>query len=128
METEPKPRRQRKRFRESEKRSVVTAWRESGLPAKAFAKQAGLNASNLFRWQSELERQTLPPVASQASASFVELQVARPEASPSVHGQATVSPHFEIEGPFGLRVRVFPGADAETLFRLLAMLPGGDRC
>lgn len=106
----------------------MTAWRNSGLSATAYAKQAGLNPSNLFRWQTEFERQTHPPVASQASASFVELQVTRPEAAPSVQNQAPIAPHFEIEGPFGLRVRVYPGADAETLFRLLSMLPGGDRC
>jgi transposase-like protein len=129
-----KTKRHRKRFRDAERRRIVAEWRQSGLSAYAFAKQAGVNASNLWRWASDVERQTLPAVASVApirSESFVELQLSRPEAAPSApitRLPMQVQPHFEIEGPLGLRVRVYPGADVETLCRLLSALPGGDRC
>jgi transposase-like protein len=132
VETDSKSTRPRKKFRESERRRLVTAWRESGLSASAFAKQAGVNTSNLWRWASVIEKHTVPIVTPTNSASFVEVQLSRPEPSPVVppmrQTTQTHQPHFEIEGPLGLRVRVYPGADVETLCRLLSALPGGDRC
>ena len=108
METEPRKR--RRRFSEEERRQLVAAWRKSGQSAAAFAEEHKMNASNLWRWASELERVGQQRQPNAAPASFVEVQVARA----SDAGGGEPSPHFQIEGPFGLRVRVYPGADVDA--------------
>jgi transposase-like protein len=122
---EAEPRKRRRRFSEEERQQLIAAWRKSGQSAATFAQQNGMNASNLWRWASELERVGPQGQTNAAPASFVEVQVSR---ASEAGGGGEPSPHFQIEGPFGLRVRVYPGADVETLTRLLAALPGSGRC
>lgn len=128
METESKKR--RRRFSEQDRRQLIAAWRKSGESASKFAESRGVNASNLWRWASALEQTEGTPLKAAARPTgFVELRVDA-SAGRAVAERTDVerAPQFQIEGPFGLRVRVYPGADIETLTRLLAALPGSGRC
>jgi transposase len=129
METEPKKRR-RRRFSEQDRLQLIAAWRKSGESASKFAESRGVHASNLWRWASALEQaEETPSKAAARPTGFVELRVDA-SAGRAVAERTDVepAPQFQIEGPFGLRVRVYPGADVETLTRLLAALPGSGRC
>jgi transposase len=128
METESKKR--RRRFSEQDRLQLIAAWRKSGESAAKFAGSRGVHASNLWRWASAREQaEGTPSKAAARSASFVELRVdASAGRAPVDRSDVEPAPHFQIEGPFGLRVRVYPGADVETLTRLLAALPVSGRC
>jgi transposase-like protein len=135
---ETRPGKQRRRFSEQERQQLVAAWRKSGLSADEFSQKAGLGRSNLWRW-SRAQRDTDTPrrrdnerrqEAAKAS-SFIELQVghaARIERPAAAMRTSVQTPVFEVEAPFGLRVRVYAGADAETLRHLFDLLPGAARC
>jgi transposase-like protein len=53
----PAPHRRRHRSR-AEKQRLVEAWIASGQSSRAFAEQAELSASNLWRWKRELSAGT----------------------------------------------------------------------
>jgi transposase-like protein len=133
---EARPKRRRARFNKQEIQQLLAAWHKSGMSAAAFAQQAGVNKSNLWRWTRSVgqdpERRVKAgrPGRGEARGSrFIEVRVDRDSKRSAAAATAPEHvPHFEIEGPFGMRVRVYPGADAETLGRLLAALPGGARC
>jgi transposase len=128
METEPKKR--RRRFGEQERLQLIAAWRRSGESAAKFAASRGVHASNLWRWASALEQAEATPLKAAARPTgFVELRAdAGAGRTTAERTEAAPARHFLIEGPFGLRVHVYPGADVETLTRLLAALPVSGRC
>ena len=130
METQARKR--RRRFSEQERKQLIAAWRESGMSAAKFSERAGVNKSNLWRWASEFETTTPPrrtTAVRQAKPRFIELRVNQPmervDAAVSADGHA---PLVDVTGPLGMRVRVYAGADVETLSRLLAALSAGARC
>ena len=98
----------------------VERWMDSGLTAKEFAAEAGLNPSTLSYWKWRL-RAKRPATARQATAksarhavsplSFVEVTKAVAAAEP-----------FEIDLGSGVRVRVPGSFDADALNRLLGVL------
>jgi|SRR3954452_9160485 transposase len=98
----------------------VTRWKKSGLTAKVFAAELGINAGTLQYWQYKLkygDRLDKPPRPGTRSdaivASLVEV------AAPAV---ATEAPRFEVELGNGRRVWVAVGFDGEALRMLLAIL------
>ena len=114
----------------------VERWRDSGLTAKEFAAEAGLKATALYYWNSQLaaasarvdpgglDENTKPDVRSRRSraarsglrsstpSSFVELPVA-----------AVASASVMVELVVGeVRVLVAPGFDEVTLTRVVRVL------
>lgn len=101
-------------------RSRVARWNESGLTAKEFSAEQGINAGTLQHWQYKLkygDRLDKPPKPGTQSNAIVAslVEVAAPDV-------AEVDQRFEIELGNGRRVRVGAGFDAEALRRLLAVV------
>jgi transposase len=103
----------------AEWRRRVARWKSSGLTAREFAAEMGINAGTLYSWQykvkygDRLDRPPKPGTRSDAIvASLVEV------AAPAV---AVVAERFEIELRNGRQVRVAAGFDAEALRALLAV-------
>lgn len=97
----------------------VERWKESGLTAKEFAAETGINASTLQFWRYKLrkpgpasERARRPRVTSAILSSIVEV---RPAAT---SGDA----RFEVELANGRRLRVPAVYDASALRALMAVL------
>jgi transposase len=101
-------------------RRRVQRWKESGLTAKEFAAEIGINAGTLQFWQYKLKRgagQTRgarPRRSSEAILSSL-VEVRAP-------ASAIVDQRFEIELANGRRVRVAAGFEPATLKALLAVL------
>lgn len=92
----------------------VQRWRDSGLTAKEFAAETGVNASTLSYWSWRLRpagRRRPPARSSASSARFVELS-----ASPLA---ATVPATLELLLGESVRIRVPSGFDEETLARVV---------
>jgi transposase len=103
------------RANRDEWRKRVERWKDSGLTAKEFAGETGINAGTLQFWKYKLRK--LGPgrranAASSLLSSIVEVQptVVLPES------------RFEIELGNGRRVRVPATFDAPALKALLAVL------
>jgi len=91
---------------------------EPGAVASAVAREAGIHASQLYRWRQEL----CGP--ARAAPGFAALTIA-PE--PGVTASATLHGLIEIELPTGARVRISGAADAATVSAAIAALTGGRR-
>jgi transposase len=93
----------------------VDRWRASGLTAKEFAAETGLNAGTLTYWKWRLGRAASG--GTRKKAEFVEVV---PPASPAP------TPHdaFEVVLGNGMEVRVPVRFDADALRRLVAALGG----
>jgi transposase len=112
----------RARIARDEWRKRVQRWKESGLSAKDFAAEAGLNAGTLQVWRSKLKHDDAAPTR-------------RPRRSPSaailsslieVRAPAVTMPHvdqrFEIELANGRRIRVGHGFEVASLRTLVTAL------
>jgi transposase len=101
-------------------RKRVARWKSSGLTAKEFAAEVGINAGTLQYWQYKLkygDRLDKPPQPGTRSDAIVASLVEVP--APAV---SMVDQRFEVELGNGRRVWVAVGFDAEALRRLLAVL------
>lgn len=94
----------------------VERWRASGLTAKEFAAETGLNAGTLTYWKWRLDRS---PSGGQTrkKAEFVEV-VSPVSPAPTPHDA------FEVILGNGVEVRVPVRFDADALRRLVAALGG----
>ena len=107
----------------------VERWKESGLSAKEFAAELGINARSLswWRWQlskSDAVSEAPRPRRRRSRLSPVPTSLA-PALSPMTFVEMTASvmgEPLEIVMPSTLRVRVPTGFDDATLGRLLAVL------
>lgn len=108
-----------KRTSRDEWRKRVDRWKDSGLTAKEFAAETGINAGTLQFWRYKLTRGT-PASARRrvrrAAASIVSSIV---EVRPP---PAAEESRFEIELGNGRRVRVPAVFDATALRWLLSVL------
>jgi transposase len=89
--------------------SRVERWRASGDTAREFARRAGLKASTLLWWSSQLGRESTS--SKLAPVTFVEL----PRTARAVEA-------IEIVLETGVQVRVPVGVDAATLRCVLGAL------
>jgi transposase len=111
----------RARVDRDEWRRRVERWKDSGLTAKEFAAETGINAGTLQVWQYKLKRGARPTrrlerpksPSSAILSSLVE-----------VHAPVStaVDQRFEIELGNGRRVRVAAGFEPEALKALLVVL------
>ena len=108
-----------KRTSRDEWRKRVDRWKDSGLTAKEFAAETGINAGTLQFWgyklkKSDLERRRRPSAAAPILSSIVEVRTAA----------EAVESRFEIELGNGRRLRVPTVFDGSALKSLLAILEG----
>jgi hypothetical protein len=118
-----KPKRQRLRRSDEEKLKLLDAWRKSGLSARAFENREGLKKSCLWRWKQAVgQRPSSADAKSRPAISFAPVHVA--ESAPTI---TLTSERVQAEVLLGreLRVRVFEGADAVQVVRLIHALAGG---
>ena len=109
----------RARVDREEWRRRIERWKGSGLTAKEFAAELGINAGTLQVWRYKLKgdrptRPQAPKVSSNAILSSL-VEVRAPVGS-------SVDQRFEIELANGRRVRVGSGFDAGALRALLAVV------
>jgi transposase len=111
----------RRRWSRAEKERIVAAALEPGAVASAVAREAGIHASQLYRWRQEL----CGP--ARAAAGFTAVTIA---AEPSGVRSPTLAPAgglIEIELATGVRVRISGAVDAATVSAAIASLTGGRR-
>jgi hypothetical protein len=104
----------------------VTRWNESGLTAKEFASEMGINPGTLQYWQYKLkygDRLDKPPKPGPGSDAIVAslVEVPAPEAAAASEG-GVADQRFEVELGNGRRVRVAAGFDPAALRMLLAIV------
>lgn len=95
----------------------VERWMDSGLTAKEFAAESGLNAHTLSYWKWRL-RAKRPAKARRSSTALA----ASPLSFVEVARAATAVEPFEVELGSGMRVRVPGSFDADALSRMLEVL------
>jgi transposase-like protein len=108
----------RARVGRDEWRRRIDRWKDSGLTAKEFAAELGINAGTLQVWRYKLrgDRRQRPRTKASSDTILSSLVEVRP---PVIAG---VDHRLEIEVANGRRVRVGIGFDVDTLRALLAVL------
>lgn len=101
----------------------VRRWRKSGLTAREFAAELGVNANTLAFWKYEIARNGRDCEAAGGASSRVEF-VEVTGAVPEVASNATYGEPLEVVCAGGRTVRVPRSFDEQTLLRLLAALEG----
>ena len=114
----------RRRWSRAEKERIVAAALEPGAVASEVAREAGIHASQLFRWRQEFCKQTPAPAVFTAVAIAPEpAMAALPPPEPSPQRAGTV----EIEFATGGRMRISGSVDAATVSALIRALAKGKR-
>ena len=102
----------------------VERWKDSGLSAKEFASETGINARSLPWWRWQLGQKAKAPTLARPTSRRKRGAKAPPPASPMTFVEVSVpaASDLEIVLASGRRVRVPTGFDAPTLERLLVVL------
>ena len=110
----------RRRWSGAEKERIVAAAMEPGAVASAVAREAGIHASQLYRWRQELCGST------GGAPSFAAVTIA-PEAG--MVASPAMAPHglIEIELASGTRLRISGAVDAAIVSAALTALSGRRR-
>jgi transposase len=111
----------RRRWSRAEKERIVAAAVGPGAVATAVAREAGIHASQLYRWRQEL----CGP--ARAAASFAAVTIApelRVAASPAIAPSCGL---IEVELATGARLRISGAVDAATISAVIAALMGRRR-
>ena len=111
----------RRRWPRAEKERIVAAAMEPGAIASAVAREAGIHASQLYRWRQELCGPSCPAAGFAAVTIATEPSVAR---SPRL---ASAGGLIEIELATGARLRISGAVDAATVSAVIAALTGRRR-
>src|SRR5215831_12581746 len=99
----------RRRWSRAEKERIVAAALAPGAVASEVAREAGIHASQLFRWRQELCLPTSSPPAFSAVAVLPE------PALSSLPASSPPSGVIEIELPSGGRMRITGVVEAATV-------------
>jgi hypothetical protein len=102
----------------------IERWAESGLTAKEFAAEVGVNAATLMHWKYRLNAKARPGADEAAqprdtAVQFVEVPAPSPELKTS---SKTSSSALELVFANGATLRVPADFDAATLRRLLDVM------
>lgn len=109
----------------------VERWKESGLTAKEFAAELGINPRSLSWWRWQLSKsEAAPPTAKprrRRSSRSTSTVLAKPATSisPMTFVELTapvITDALEVILPSTVRISVRPGFDDATLGRLLDVL------
>ena len=90
--------RRRRRWTRADKERIVAAAMEPGAVASAVAREAGIQASQLFRWRQQLR--------GLAAARFASLTLEVPPDAASVTAFPTSQGVIEVEFATGARLRI----------------------
>jgi hypothetical protein len=108
-----------RRASREEWRKRVERWKESGLTAKEFAAETGINASTIQFWRYKLKRPMPMSGRRRAPGDTTGLLSSIVEVRPAA---AAVETRFEVELVNGRRIRVPASYEASALRALLAVL------
>ena len=108
-----------KRASRDEWRKRVDRWRDSGLTAREFAAETGINAGTLQFWRYKLRKGEPVSARRRATGAKNPILSSIVEVRPSV---ATEEMRFEIDLANGRRLRVPAAYEASALKALLAIL------
>src|SRR5438105_5769662 len=97
--------------------------RDSGLTAKEFAAEIGVNANTLSQWRWRLAKEARECEAGNQPPRFVEV-IGTSSAKLTRGGEPPPEP-LEVVLPSGVRIRVTAAFDAATLRRVVATLVDG---
>jgi transposase len=111
----------RRRWPRGEKERIVAAAMEPGANASAVAREAGIHASQLYRWRQEL---CGPARAGEGFAAVTIAPELRAAASPAMAPSCGL---IEIELASGARLRISGAVDAATVSAVIAALTGRRR-
>jgi transposase len=111
----------RRRWSRAEKERIVAAAMEPGAVASAVAREAGIHASQLYRWRQEL----CGP--SRAAPGFAAVTIAPEPCVAASSAMAASGGLIEIELASGARIRISGAADASTVSAAICALTGRRR-
>jgi transposase len=111
----------RRRWSRAEKERIVAAAMEPGAVASAVAREAGIHASQLYRWRQELCG------SAGAAPEFAAVTIAAEPSAASRPMLATAGGLIEIELASGARLRISGAVDAATVTAVIAALTGRRR-
>ena len=114
----------RRRWSLEEKQRIVAAALEPAVVASEVAREAGIHASQLFRWRQELCKRTSTPAVFNPVAIAPEPTVAALPPPEAPLGRAGT---VEIEFATGGRMRISGSVDAATVSALIKVLAKGKR-
>ena len=103
---------------EAQWRRLLSAWRESELPARAFCARRRLALASFYRWRRLLSGTP----ASAAQGVFVPLRIAQQDARPAVPTHVPAASGIQIDLADDVAVRLEVGFDADSLRRALVIL------
>lgn len=103
----------RRRWSRAEKERIVAASMEPGAVASVVAREAGVHASQLFRWRQQLCHRL------EAAPGFAAVAVA---SSPAEAGRQPSGGLIEVEFATGVRVRISGAADPAIVAAVIAAL------
>jgi transposase len=111
----------RRRWSRAEKERIVAAAMEPGAVASAVAREAGIHASQLYRWRQELCG------SARAAPGFAAVTIAPGPGAAASPLIATPCGVIEIELATGVRLRISGAADVATVSAVIAALTGRRR-
>ena len=100
--------------RASHWRRILTRWKQSGLPVRAFCRAENVNEPRFYWWRRELQRR------DQVKPAFLPVHVLAEEAKSLAGG-------IEVVLANGRSLRVGVGFDPQTLVQVVALLEDGGR-
>jgi transposase len=110
--------RRRRRWTRAEKEQIVAAALAPGAVASTVAREAGIHASQLFRWRQELSLPVPPHAAFPAEALPEPMAAVTPP---------SLETGIEIEFAGGGRMRITGAIDASMMSALMNALAKGKR-
>lgn len=106
----------RMQWSEHEARSVISAWRKSGLSVERFAEQRGLSFQRIYWWRKRLEAPAKVEPKSPAPLALLPVQLTP---SPKARGEPVA-----VFLRTGHIIKVGRGFDEEAFTRVVAVLEG----
>jgi transposase len=104
--------RQRRRWSRAEKERIVAAAMEPGAVASAVAREAGIQASQLFRWRRQLH----------GAARFASLTLEVPTDAAPITAVPMVPGVIEVAFTTGARLRICGPVDASIVAAVMQAL------
>ena len=109
--------RQRRRWSRAEKERIVAAAMEPGAVASAVAREAGIQASQLFRWRRQLH----------GAQRFGSLPLEVPTVAARIAALPTAPGMIEIEFKTGVRLRICGRVDTPIVSAVMQALIGPEK-
>jgi hypothetical protein len=107
----------RGQWSEHEARSVLIAWRKSGVSIERFAQERGLVPQRIRWWKAKLEDKNATPERSSSALALLPVQVTQP-------AQPKRGEPVAVYLRSGHIVKVGRGFDEEAFARVVALLEG----